>query len=110
MAGLTADNNIPILKTSGGAGNSYSGVSTGASRMTSTSKVTSSTYSSSNSGAAAGGKEYFVKMGGGVSSALGSGSRVESSSPTLLSRQRLISDASQKQHEEAATIVTKVDQ
>ena len=83
--------------------------------------MTSSTYSSSSTvggGALGGGvgKEYFVKvgggggvtssLGGGVASSLGGGSR--GCSPTLISRQRLLSDASQKQHEETATIVTKV--
>ena len=84
--------------------------------------MTSSTYTSSSTvggGALGGGvgKEYFVKvggggggvtssLGGGVASSLGGGSR--GCSPTLISRQRLLSDASQKQHEETATIVTKV--
>ena len=93
------------------AGSSYTGASTGASRMSS-SKVTSSTYSTNvgggGCGGGGGGKEYYVKMGGGLSSSLGGGYRVEGSSPTLLARERLISDASQKQHEETATIVTKV--
>ncbi|KAL5259893.1 hypothetical protein ACHWQZ_G010121 [Mnemiopsis leidyi] len=107
---------------SGGCGTGYSGLSGGGSRLAS--KVTSSTYTTSSTvgGGVGGGvgKEYFVKVGGGgasslggvtgslggVTSSLGGGSR--GCSPTFISRQRLISDASQKQHEETATIVTKV--
>ena len=49
-----------------------------------------------------GNKEYFVKLGGRVPSAcsaVGDGGSV---------RSRAISEASQRQHEETATIVTKV--